>query len=165
MRTVWAAPASRGAVLASVGDVAAAVGRGLFAGAVGTAAMTASSTLEMKLRGREGSSAPADAAGKVLGVQPRDAAGTARFANVVHWAYGTSWGAVRGLAEVAGLHGTTATAAHFGMIWPSAMVMLPSLGVAPPPWKWGATELGIDALHHAVYAAATGVAFAALERS
>ncbi len=127
--------------------------------------MTASSTLEMKLRGREGSSAPADAAGKVLGVQPRDAAGTARFASVVHWAYGTSWGAARGLIEVAGLRGPTATAAHFAAIWPSAMVMLPSLGVAPPPWRWGATELGIDALHHAVYATATGVAFAALDRS
>ena len=34
--------------------------------------MTLSSTLEMKARGREGSSAPADAAGKVLGVEPRD---------------------------------------------------------------------------------------------
>lgn len=147
-----------------LGELAAAVGRGLFAGAAGTAAMTASSTLEMKLRGREGSSAPADAAGKLLGVQPRDEPGKARFANVVHWAYGTSWGAVRGLIEVAGLRGQTATAAHFAAIWPSAMVMLPSLGVAPPPWKWGATELGIDALHHAVYATTAGVAFAALDR-
>jgi hypothetical protein len=34
-----------------LGDVAAAVGKGLFAGAAGTVAMTASSTIEMKLRG------------------------------------------------------------------------------------------------------------------
>ncbi|MDQ2881798.1 MAG: hypothetical protein M3Y48_11385 [Actinomycetota bacterium] len=44
-----------------IGQVAAAVGKGLFAGMVGTAAMTASSTLEAKLRGRKGSTAPLDA--------------------------------------------------------------------------------------------------------
>jgi hypothetical protein len=45
-----------------LGDVAAAVGKGLFAGAAGTAAMTLSSTIEMRLRRRPASSAPADAA-------------------------------------------------------------------------------------------------------
>jgi hypothetical protein len=148
--------------LASLGEIASAVGRGLFAGAAGTAAMTISSTLEMKLRGREGSTAPADAAGKALGVQPRDPDGQARFSNIVHWGYGTSWGAVRGLVGAAGLSGPAAAGAHFAAIWPSAMVMLPSLGVAPPPWKWGATELAVDALHHAVYVTATSAAYTAL---
>ncbi|MCA1704935.1 MAG: hypothetical protein LC808_17390 [Actinobacteria bacterium] len=164
MRLRRRGPASRGGLLGRLGEIAAAVGRGLFAGAAGTAAMTVSSTLEMKLRGREGSSAPADATGKILDVQPRDETANARFANMVHWGYGTSWGAARGLIAIAGLSGPAAMAAHFAAIWPSAMVMLPSLGVAPPPWKWGATELGIDALHHAVYVSATGVAFAALDR-
>ncbi len=50
----------------TMGDVAGAVGRGLFAGAVGTAAMTVSSTLEMKLRGREESSATTDMAFALL---------------------------------------------------------------------------------------------------
>jgi hypothetical protein len=36
----------------SLGDVAADFGKGLFAGVTGTAAMTISSTLEMKLSGR-----------------------------------------------------------------------------------------------------------------
>jgi len=53
-----------------IAQVAAAVGKGLFAGVVGTAAMTVSSTVEAKLRDRAGSSAPLDAAGKVLGFQP-----------------------------------------------------------------------------------------------
>jgi hypothetical protein len=35
-----------------VGDLASSVGKGLFAGAIGTAAMRVSSTLEMKARGR-----------------------------------------------------------------------------------------------------------------
>ncbi len=146
-----------------LGEIAAAVGRGLFAGAFGTAAMTASSTLEMKLRDREGSTAPADAAGKVLGVQPRDPAGNERFSNVVHWAYGTGWGAVRGLIGATGLSGPRAAGAHFAAIWPGELVMLPSLGVAPPPWNMGVTELGIDALHHLVYVTATSVAYAALD--
>ena len=45
----------------NVGDVAISVGKGLFAGVVGTAAMTISSTLEMKIRGHPGSSAPSEA--------------------------------------------------------------------------------------------------------
>lgn len=148
-----------------LGDTAASVGKGLFAGAAGTAAMTVSSTLEAKLRDRGSSSAPADAAGKVLGVQPRDEDGQVRFSTIVHWSYGVSWGVVRGLLDAAGLGGSKAAGAHFAAIWGSAQVMLPSLGVAPPPWKTPPKELGIDAFHHAVYAAATSVAFAALQRS
>ena len=146
-----------------VGDVAAAVGKGLFAGAAGTAAMTVSSTAEAKLRDRAASMAPADAAGKVLGVQPRDEKGQARFSNVVHWGYGTSWGAARGVLHALGIGGSTAMAAHFAAVWGSEQVMLPSLGVAPPVWKWGPEEIAIDAWHHVVYVLATSLAFAALE--
>jgi len=151
-------------ILNRLGEIGGAIGRGLLAGVAGTAAMTISSTIEAKLREREESTAPADAAGKILGVQPRDPAGKARFSNIVHWGYGTSWGAVRGLIGAAGLDGPTAAAAHFAAIWPSALVMLPALKVAPPPWKWGATELGIDALHHTVYVSTTSLAYAALAR-
>lgn len=147
-----------------LGDVAADVGKGLFAGVAGTAAMTVSSTLEMKVRGRPASNAPADAAGKVLGVEPKDERGEARFATLVHWGYGTGWGAVRGLVGAAGLKGPAAAAAHFGAVWGSEQVMLPTLGVAPPFWTWGAKEVGIDAFHHLVYAAATSAAYAALDR-
>ena len=146
-----------------VGDIAAAVGQGLLAGAIGTVAMTVSSTLEAKMRKRGASSAPADAAGKVLGVEPRDAAGEARFAAVVHWGYGTSWGAMRGVIGAAGLNGPAAAAVHFAGVWGSAQAMLPALDIAPPPWRSEPKEVAVDALHHAVYAIATSVAFAALE--
>jgi hypothetical protein len=56
----------------SIGDIAANVGKGLFAGAAGTAVMTVSSTLEMKLSGRGASQTPAQAAEKVLEVEPED---------------------------------------------------------------------------------------------
>lgn len=148
-----------------LGDTAGAVGRGLLAGAIGTAAMTVSSTVESKIRERDPSTAPADAAGKVLGVQPRNPDGQARFSNVVHWGYGTSWGAVRGLLHAAGVDGAKAVGTHFVAIWGGAQVMLPALDVAPPPWKSPALEIAIDAGHHAVYVASTALAYAALERS
>ena len=148
-----------------LGDVASAVGKGLFAGVAGTAAMTVSSTLEMKLRGRAASSTPARAAEKVLGVRPVDEEAEARFSNLVHWGYGTAWGCVRGLLAATGLSGPAATAAHLAAVWGSEQVMLPALDVAPPLTEWGVQEVAIDAFHHAVYAAATGLAYAVLDRT
>lgn len=147
-----------------LGDMAAAFGKGLFAGFAGTVAMTASSTLEMKLQGRGASSAPAQAAAKVLGVEPVDKEAEARFSNLVHWGYGTAWGGARGLLAAAGLSGTKATVAHLGMVWGTAQVMLPALDVAPPLTEWGAKEIAVDAMHHLVYAAATGAAYSLLDR-
>lgn len=147
------------------GDVAEEVGKGLFAGVIGTAAMTVSSTTEMNLRGRGASPAPATAAGKVLGVEPESEEEQARFASLVHWGYGTMCGVPRGLIGAAGLRGTRAAAAHFGVVWGAEQVMLPALGVASPTWKYGMKEAAIDAFHHAVYAGATGVAYAFLSRS
>ncbi len=148
----------------SMGRLASSVGKGLFAGAFGTAVMTVSSTLEMKLRGREGSTAPADAAAKVLGVEPRDEEAKERFSNLVHFGYGTGWGAARAVIGFIGLAGPTAAAAHMAVVWGTELVMLPALEVAPPATKWGGKEVGIDWLHHAVYAVATSVAYEWLDR-
>lgn len=43
-------------------------------------------------------------------------------------------------------------------------MMLPSLGVASPTWKYGIQEATIDAFHHAVYAGATSITYAFLSR-
>ncbi|MBA2616893.1 MAG: hypothetical protein H0U91_01820 [Rubrobacter sp.] len=149
----------------TLGDVAADFGKGLFAGVAGTAAMTVSSTLEMKISGRGASETPAQAAEEVLGVQPEDEDSEARFSNLVHWGYGTGWGGVRGLLESAGLSGTTATAAHLGLVWGSEQVVLPALGVSAPVFKYGGKATATDLLHHAVYATATGLAYSYLDRS
>jgi len=146
------------------GGVAAAAGVGLAAGLAGTAAMTVSAAIEAKVRQREASTAPADAASKILGVKPEGEEQAKRFSTLVHWAYGTSWGAVRGLLDCAGLPGPAASAAHLAVIWGAEQVILPGLGVAPPLTKWGGKEIAIDAWHHLTYAAATGAAYAALNR-
>jgi hypothetical protein len=83
----------------------------------------------------------------------------ARFNDLSHWGYGTGWGAVRGLLAAAGLSPVAATAAHGAAVYATEQVTLPALGVAPPATSWARREVAIDALHHAVYAAATGIAY------
>jgi hypothetical protein len=140
------------------------IGRGLVAGFAGTAAMTLSSTLEAKLRGRPASSAPARATAKVLGIKSfEDGRAEARFNDLSHWGYGTGWGVVRGLLGALGLSPRAATVAHGAAVYGAAQVTLPALEIAPPAIFWPKEEIAIDAFHHAVYAAATGGAYALLE--
>lgn len=149
---------------AMVSAAGAALGKSLFAGAVGTAAMTLSSTVEMKLRQRPSSPTPAKAVSKVLGVEPKGEQEQARLSNLSHWGYGTSLGAVRGLLGLVGLRGLAATATYFGVVWGMEQVMLPGLGVAKPTWKYGAKEAAIDAGHHLVYAGAASLTYGWLNR-
>jgi hypothetical protein len=140
------------------------IGRGLVASFAGTAAMTISSTLEAKLRGRAASSAPARATAKVLGIESfEDDRAEARFNDLSHWGYGTGWGVVRGLLTAFGLSPRAATIAHGAAVYGAAQVTLPALEIAPPAIFWPKEEIAIDAFHHAVYAAATGGAYALLE--
>jgi len=144
----------------SVDTVAGAIGRGLVAGVAGTAAMTISSTLEAKLRSRAPSSAPARATAKVLGIKEFDSdLAHARFSDLSHWGYGTGWGVVRGLLGATGMSPKAATIAHGAAIYGAAQVTLPALEIAPPAIFWAKEEIAIDAFHHAVYAAATGLAY------
>ena len=143
---------------------ATAIGDGLVAGFLGTAAMTVSSTVEARLRHRKPSTAPARATAKALGIRAFDSdLAEARFNDLSHWGYGTGWGVVRGLLAAAGLSPRAATAAHGAAIYGAAQVTLPALEVAPPAVFWGAREIAIDAFHHAVYATATGAAYALIE--
>jgi hypothetical protein len=139
---------------------ASSIGKGLVAGFAGTAAMTVSSTVEAKLRGRAPSTAPARATAKVIGIASfEDSVGEARFNDLSHWGYGTSWGIVRGLLDAVGLPPRRASAAHGAAVWGSAQVMLPALDVAPPAVFWPKREIAIDAFHHTVYAVTTGIAY------
>jgi hypothetical protein len=140
--------------------LSSAIGDGLVAGLLGTAAMTVSSTLEAKLRHRAASTAPARATAKALGIAEfEDHIARARFNDLSHWGYGTGWGVVRGLLGAAGMPPAKATAAHGAAVWGSAAVTLPALEVAPPFVFWGREEVAIDLFHHAVYALATGLAY------
>jgi hypothetical protein len=140
--------------------LAIAISKGLLAGFAGTAAMTVSSTLEAKLRGRVPSSAPARATAKVLGIKEfEDNVARARFNDLAHWGYGTGWGVVRGLLAATGMTPRAATVLHGAAIYGAAQVTLPALEIAPPAVFWPTEEIAIDAFHHIVYAAATGAAY------
>lgn len=153
------------AFLNTTARFAAAIGKGLVAGFAGTAAMTLSSTLEAKLRDRGSSSTPADAAEKVLAIDDfTDEEAEARFGNLVHWGYGTGWGAVRGVLGQALPSPALATGAHLAAVMSAEQVMLPALEVAPPATEWGAAEIAVDGFHHAVYALATGAVYELLDR-
>ena len=145
--------------------LATSVGKGLVAGFVGTAAMTVSSSLEARLRHRAASSAPARATAKLLGIREfEDEIAEARFNDLSHWGYGTSWGIARGLLAAVGLSPAVATAAHGAAVWGSAQAKLPALEIAPPFVFWGKKEVAIDLFHHAVYATATGLAYSLVDR-
>jgi hypothetical protein len=125
--------------------------------------MTVSSTLEARLRHRAFSTAPARATAKVLGIKEFDSdIAHARWNDLSHWGYGTGWGVLRGLLGATPLSPRAATLAHGAAIYGAAQVTLPALEIAPPSIFWGVKEIAIDALHHAVYAAATGVAYRAI---
>ena len=144
----------------AVDTLAGAIGRGLVAGFAGTAAMTISSTVEAKLRHREFSTAPAKAAAKLLGVETFESdRAYQRFSDLTHWGYGTGWGVLRGLLGATGMSPRVATVAHGAAIYGAAQVTLPALEIAPPAIFWPKHEIAIDAFHHTVYAAASGLAY------
>lgn len=145
-----------------LGKIADEIGKGLVAGFAGTVAITLSQMIEMKITKRKPGTAPADAAEKVLNIKPEAPEDKEQFSQEVHWAYGTSWGITRGLLSLLGLKGLPATALHFATVYGTALVMEPTLKVAPPLKKWSAKEILIDALHHAVYAVAAGLVYDAM---
>ena len=139
-----------------------AIGVGLIAGLAGTAAITVSQMIEMKLTKRPPSSAPAEAVSKVLDVEPTEEEKKEKVSQGVHWTYGTTWGIARGLISLTGLRGIPASFIHFTAIWGAALVMLPSLKLAPPIQEEDAQSIAIDILHHAVYAATAGIVYDAI---
>ena len=141
----------------------AALARGVIAGAAGTVALTMSERLEMSLTGREPSTVPGQVGAHLLpGKDPDSPDDVAQLNTATHWVHGISMGAVRGLLDVAGLHGPAASAAHFALVWGGDAALYRALGIADVPWRWEAAELASDMLHKGVYAAVTGAVYDAL---
>lgn len=149
----------------TVTRVSGAVGRGLAAGLVGTAAMTVSSSLESKVRDRGSSDTPAEAVSAVLGTEGfEDDHAKARTNQLAHWGYGTGLGAVRGLLDAVGLGRNVADVVFHGIAWGAEQTMLPTLGLAPPVTQWEASEVATDLTHHSVYSLTTNATYRWLSR-
>lgn len=83
--------------------------------------------------------------------------------NVVHWAYGTSWGAQYGL--VAGSIRRMpwwSGVALASVVWLSGYVVLPLAKVYRPLWDYDAETLSKDFSAHIAYGVGTSMVFAAL---
>jgi hypothetical protein len=151
--------------------------RGVAAGLVGTAGMTAYQLAVAKLQGKPVATpvphrwadapAPAQVAKEVA-----DAAGQGSrltredvplVTNAVHWLYGTAWGAVYALA--ARDANPVAGGLAFGTgVWAAAYAQLVPLGIYEPPWRQAPDELALDLSYHLVYGIAVAAAFSGLER-
>jgi hypothetical protein len=146
-----------------LGELGTAIGIGLLAGLAGTAAITLSQAIEMKITKRDPSEAPVKVVKETVGLQPANEEQKEKASQEIHWAYGTSWGIARGLIGLTGLKGLPATALHFASIWGTAMVMLPAFKASPPVTEQEPKSIAIDGLHHAVYALAAGAVYDALD--
>lgn len=153
----------------------AALGQGLCAGLIGTAVFTAYQELVIN-RGGE-SKPPEDwsetpepaqvgqrvAEGVFQREVPLEKAGL--VTQVVHWVYGTSWGAVYALIEESLRRPVVSGVAVTGAVMTSDYTVLPAMKLYEPPWKYPATTLGKDFANHLVHGLAIAGAYRALDRA
>jgi hypothetical protein len=86
--------------------------------------------------------------------------------NVVHWAYGTSWGAQYGLVTRAiGSMPWWSGPVFASVVWLSGYVVLPLAKAYRPIWEYDAQTLAKDFSAHAAYGVVTSTVFAALART
>lgn len=150
----------------------AAIAQGLCAGAIGNAIFTA----YQELTGGDGDGKqpkdwsdtpePAQVGRRVVeGVFERDVplekAGL--VTNIVHWIYGTSWGAVYGVIEESVRQPLVSGVALTGAVMASDYTMLPAMKLYEPPWRYPATTLAKDFANHLVHGLAIAGAYRALD--
>ncbi len=160
-----------------------ALARGLLAGLAGTAAMTAYQTLLSSLRssgsenGESGSisgeaawkhaPAPAKVGRRILeGLfkrdVPKDEIGS--LSALVHWSYGTAWGAGYGVLKESHVGRSIPLGLAFGAgVWAASYVVLPAMKLYEPPWEYGAKTLATDLSYHLVYGLGVAGAYRALD--
>jgi hypothetical protein len=136
---------------------------GVVAGGAGGALMSISTNAEMRLRRRPPSRVPAQTIERFLPVEFGEAA-ERRLTTVGHIATSAALGATRGVLGMAQIPHGLAASAFTTLAFLPDFVIVPALGDVAPPWRWPAVELGVSVLHHAVYAGATNLAYAAIER-
>jgi uncharacterized membrane protein YagU involved in acid resistance len=153
--------------------------RGLVAGVIGTAAMTAwqevaarakrSAMIDIDERYREDvdpwekAPAPAQLARRVIeGVTGREIPvdKISLLTNVVHWGYGTALGAGYGLAARAVRANPALRGPLFGLaVWAQSYATLVPLGLYKPPWQYPAKTIAKDISYHLVYGSGVAAGF------
>ena len=143
--------------------VGAAVARGAVAGFAGAMVMSVSTNLEMRLRGRPPSDAPARALARIFGVSARGKRRKMQLALAGHLATSLSIGAAGGALRSAGMRPAPAGLALFGLALLPEIVIVPALGAAPAPWRWSGVDWAVSVVHHGVYAGTTNAMYVLLD--
>lgn len=116
----------------------------------------------------EQASAPAKVAKRVgEGVFMRDVSTDLipLLTNVMHWGYGTGWGAVYGLVADTLGRSRVPDGLLFGTaVWVMSYVQLVPMGLYEPPWKYPPRELAMDLSYHLVYGAGLAAGYQILDR-
>lgn len=160
-------PASRsheGIAARRLADPVAGLGRGIVAGLLGGVAMSASTTAEMRLTGREPSKVPVKGVERLLAIRARGEKGERRVTTVAHFAVsglaGGAWGAIAS----AGLPTRLRAPLLYAVAAAPDVVAVPAMGLAPPPWRWTPADVARTVGHHAVFTVVTKAAFSRIER-
>lgn len=141
-------------------DYAAAVPVALLAGMAATAAMTLGQMIEQRFTDREESRTPAQGIERATGVEPATDEGESQLNNAAHWLYGTAVGLT--LLSAQNLSEPARTASLFAGIWGLGVAMESFANPDAPVTQWTARQIGIDGLHHLVYAVTLGLVGGAL---
>ena len=131
--------------------------RGMVAGIVGVAAMTAGEKLEQALTRRPDSHVPARTLLTLLGRRPNDRDQPFVANHAMHWATGATLGALRGMWAVVGIRGTEANLTHTVVRLAFDQTLENTTGVGAPPATWPRGERVVDVAHKAVYSFVTGL--------
>jgi len=141
-----------------------ALGRGAIAGVAGAATMSISTNVEMRVRGRAPSDAPAKTIERLTGTKIRGRRRRMRAAAAGHVLASLGVGLARGALGAAGVPPAAAAAATAGLAMFPELVVVPATGAAAPPWRWSAEDAAISLLHHGVYAGTVVAVYAAMAR-
>ena len=154
------------------------VARGLVAGVLGTVAMTGWQELAARLQssgGQDGQEQPSDPwESAPVPAQVARKIGEGLFGlevpaeriplltNVMHWSYGTGWGAIYGLASGSARrrHALRRGALFGTLVWAMSYAQLVPVGLYAPPWTYPPQELALDLSYHVVYGLGAGAGLA-----
>ena len=155
----------------------AAVAQGLLAGLIGNAVYTGYQALQSRRSDEpqgeteppeDWSETPAPAqVGQRIAAgmfrRPVDLAQAGLVKNVMHWAYGSSWGAVYAFIEESVGRPLVSGVALTSAVMAVDYTMLPAMKLYRPPWKYEARTLTKDFGNHLVHGLAVAAAYRGLD--
>jgi hypothetical protein len=137
--------------------------RGVAAGLIGGAVMTAAEKAEQALTGRPDSYVPGRTLGYLVGLSDPDSDRVTRNL-AMHFGTAATAGVLRAWMSAANLRGPTASFLHTWVRLAIDQTLENRTGVGAHPASWPRDELVTDVAHKAVYAFATGAVADALIR-